>query len=101
VGVYLNFWQPRLAAGSTHAMAVSLVNDEYEVAQGRLEVSLEKEGKKLSRQETDVAVGPLGQQTYVLNLPIPDEKGPCAVKATLHRIRGAEEVVSIRKTAIE
>jgi beta-galactosidase len=101
VGVYLNFWQPRLAAGSTHAMAVSLVNDEYEVAQGRLEVSLEKEGKKLSRQETDVTVGPLGQQTYVLNLPIPDEKGPCAVKATLHRIRGVEEVVSMRKTAIE
>ena len=36
VGVYLNFWQPTLAAGSSHAMAVSLVNDEYEMARGKL-----------------------------------------------------------------
>jgi hypothetical protein len=101
VGVYLNFWQPKLAAGSAHEMAVSLVNDEYESAHGKLVVSLEAEGKELSRRETDVTVGPLGQQTYILNLPIPAEKGPCVVKATLHRSGDTGAVVSKRKSAIE
>lgn len=101
VGVYLNFWRPKLAAGSTHEMAVSLINDEYQPAQGKLVVSLEKEGKELSRQEADVTVGPVGQQTYMLNLPIPSEKGPCTVKATLHRSGDRATVVSRRTTTIE
>jgi beta-galactosidase len=101
VGVYLNFWRPKLAAGTTHPMAVSLVNDQYDAAKGKLVVTLEAAGKELSRQETDVTVGPLGQQTYVVNLPIPSEKGPCVVKATLQRAGEAAEVVSKRKSTIE
>jgi beta-galactosidase len=101
VGVYLNFWQPKLAAGKTHAMAVSLVNDQYDAAHGKLVVSLEAAGKELSRRETDVTVGPLGQQTYVVNLPIPSDKGPCVVKATLQRAGDTAKVVSKRKSTIE
>jgi hypothetical protein len=101
VGVYLNFWQPKLAAGTTHPMAVSLVNDEYEAAHGNLVVTLEAGGKELTRRERKVTVGPLGQQTYIVSLPIPSERGPCVVKATLHRGGDSAEVVSKRKSAIE
>lgn len=101
VGVYLNFWQPKLAAGKTHEMAVSLVNDEYEAAKGRLVVSLEAGGRQLVSRETEITVGPLGQQTYVLGLPIPSDKGQCVVKATLHRTGDMTEVVSKRKSVIE
>ena len=101
LGVYLNFWQPKLAAGVSRPMAVSLVNDEYEAAQGKLVVSVEVGGKELVRRETDVAVGPLGQQTYIVNLPIPSEKGPCVVKAAMRRTGSTTEVVSRRKSVIE
>jgi len=101
VGVYLNFWQPKLAAGATHPMAVSLVNDEYEAAHGKLSVTVEVGGKELARREADVTVGPVGQQTYILDLPIPSEKGSGVVKATLHLAGDTAEVVSKRKFAIE
>jgi hypothetical protein len=101
LGVYLNFWQPKLAAGVNRPMAVSLVNDEYEAARGKLVVSVAVNDKTLVRREMDVEVGPLGQQTYIVNLPIPSEKGPCVVKATMRRTGATEEVVSRRKSVIE
>jgi hypothetical protein len=101
LGVYLNFWQPKLAAGVSHPMAVSLVNDEYEAAQGKMVVSVEMGGKVLGRRETDVTVGPLGQQTYIVNLAIPAEKGPCVVKATMCQTGTTTAVVSQRKSVIE
>jgi hypothetical protein len=101
LGVYLNFWQPKLAAGVSRPMAVSLVNDEYAAAQGKLVVSVVVGDKEVARRETDVEVGPLGQQTYIVNLPIPSEKGPCVVKAAMRRTGTTTEVVSRRKSAIE
>ena len=65
LGVYLNFWQPKLAAGASRAMAVSLVNDEYEPAQGKLVLSVVAGDKALVRREMDVEVAPLGQQTCI------------------------------------
>jgi beta-galactosidase len=101
VGVYLNFWQAKLKAGATRPMAVSLVNDEYEAAQGKLVVSVAAGGKVLVQREMDVEVAPLGQQTYVVNLPIPSDKGLCEVTATLRRAGSTTEVVSRRRSVIE
>jgi hypothetical protein len=82
-------------------MAVSLVNDEYEAAQGKLVLSVEAGDKILVRREMDVEVGPLGQQTYITNLSIPSQKGPCVVKAAMRRTGATTEVVSQRRTVIE
>ncbi len=101
VGVYLNFWQPTLAAGSSHAMAVSLVNDEYEMARGKLVLAVATGGVVRVHRELDVEVAPLGQQTYVVNLPIPSEKGPCEVTASLRRAESSTETVSRRRSVIE
>jgi len=101
VGVYLNFWQAKLKAGATRPMAVSLVNDEYEAAQGKLVVSVAAGVKVLVQREMDVEVAPLGQQTYVVNLPIPSDKGLCEVTATLRRAGSTKEVVSRRRSVIE
>ena len=101
VGVYLNFWQPKLKAGDTHDMAVSLVNDEYQAATGKVALTVEMEGRELTRREVDVRVSALGQQTYVLHVPFPPNKGACEIKATLHRAGTADEVVSKRKTELE
>ena len=41
LGVYVNFWQPQLAAGSTRSYRVMLVNDTYEPAKGKLTLAWE------------------------------------------------------------
>ena len=101
VGVYLDFWQPKLAAGTSHVMAVSLVNDEYEAAAGKVAVAVVSGDRVLVRREVDVEVAPLGQQTYLVDLPVPSEKGPCEVRATLLRKGSTTDVVSRRRTTIE
>ena len=101
VGVYLDFWQSKLAAGTSHVMAVSLVNDEYEAAAGKVAVAVVSGDRVLVRREVDVEVAPLGQQTCLVDVPVPSEKGPCEVRATLLRKGSTAEVVSRRKTTIE
>ena len=38
LGVYVNFWQPTLTIGETRRYGVTIINDTYEAARGRLEL---------------------------------------------------------------
>ena len=38
LGVYVNFWQPTLPAGGERSYRVTIINDTYEPARGRLEL---------------------------------------------------------------
>jgi hypothetical protein len=82
LGVYLSFWQPTLAAGSSRTLQVMLVNDESRPAKGSLSFVFENEkGETLLRKTTPFSVGPLGQQTYYVDVEVPQATGKCMLKA--------------------
>ncbi len=95
LGVYLNFWQPKLKAGAERRFAVMMVNDESVAARGKLVVSVGE-----ARTETAFDIPALGQQTYNLDLRVPPAAGPALVKATAIPEKGAPTVCR-RKVTIE
>ncbi len=103
LGVYVNFWQPKLKPGSERRFTVMMVNDRYEPAEGRLVLSFEREGGEvLARQEVKFSVNALGQQSYELPLRAPDVEGNFLLKATAYPSgsQGAEPTVSRRKVTL-
>jgi hypothetical protein len=103
LGVYLNFWQPSLRAGSKHRFFVMMVNDEYEGAQGKLELSLEGEnGNPVLRRAQSFSVPGLGQQTYKFDLEIPALSGKFLLRAAAYRTGAdpADPTISRRKVLI-
>jgi hypothetical protein len=100
--VYLNFWQPTLPPGSSRQLAVMMVNDAYETAEGRLTLTLEREGgEQLARRETPFAVPALGQQMYAVEFHVPQTSGACILKAAAYAAGRAEPTISRRKVAIQ
>jgi beta-galactosidase len=82
LGVYLNFFQPTLKAGSPHEFLVIMVNDEYRPAAGKLALTLEtRSGEVLSRTERAFSVPELGSQSHLITLDIPKPAADCIVKA--------------------
>ncbi len=84
LGVYVNFWQPQLAAGAERRFEVILINDRHQAVRGRLVLTLESvEGKVLVRAERPFALGPVGQQRLELALTAPARtSGKCLLRAT-------------------
>jgi hypothetical protein len=101
LGVYLNFWQPKLRGGADRRFAVMMVNDDAAPARGRLVLTLEAAGgREVARAERAFEVGGLGQQTYEMDLRIPAGAGACVLKAAAER-DGAGATASRRKVNIE
>lgn len=103
LGVYLNFWQPSLQAGSERSYAVMMINDEAETAQGRLALIMENfEGKEVARSEVSFSVPGFGQQTYKVNLRSPATPGKYLLKASAspEGKRRADPTVSRRRVEI-
>ncbi len=103
LGVYINFWQPSLKAGSSHRFIAMMVNDDYENAGGKLVLSLEREdGKTVARAEQPFSIPGLGQQTYAFeDFRIPEAHGDFILKAAAYRTGNAEPTLSRRKLRIE
>jgi hypothetical protein len=101
LGVYLNFWQPKLPGRGERSFAVMMVNDESSLARGRLSLALVGQGgKELAKSETPFLIPALGQQTYQLTLRIPEAAGDYQLKATAFPEAGAP-TVSRRKFTVE
>jgi hypothetical protein len=82
LGVYVNFFQTNLAAGSTRTFKVMLVNDRYQPAAGKLRLALEDaQGKPLARTEREFGLEALGDGSYEIPLTIPRTAGRCTLKA--------------------
>jgi hypothetical protein len=82
LGVYVNFFQPTLAAGSRRTFQVMLVNDRYEPARGTLALTLEKPtGETLARCEQPYELPGLGDASYDLALEVPKAAGKCVLQA--------------------
>jgi hypothetical protein len=84
LGVYINFWRPKLQAGHSERFQVMMVNDEYETAQGRLVLAFSPRngGVEVTRAETEFEIPPLGQMTYVLTLQTPAAPGGYVLSAS-------------------
>jgi hypothetical protein len=59
-----------------------MINDEYSTAKGNLTLSLEDaSGASMAKAESAFEVPALGQQTYALDLRLPDRTGDFLLKA--------------------
>jgi hypothetical protein len=82
LGVYINFFQPMLKAGTTREFTVMLVNDESKRLKGKLALTLEnKSGKVLVRVQQPFNLPELGAATQKMSLTIPEAAGDCVLKA--------------------
>lgn len=100
LGVYVNFWQPKAAAGAERRFAVMAINDLYAAAMGELRLSVEDAKGNIAAQ-TSVAfeVPGLGQQTYLLDLKLPSQPGEYWIRAVAQPKAGAP-TVSRRKVTL-
>ncbi|SPE35653.1 putative Glycosyl hydrolase family 2 [Candidatus Sulfopaludibacter sp. SbA6] len=81
LGVYLSFWQAKLAAGK-HTFQVMLVNDEYHAAAGSVTVSLQSKSRgEVARAQAPFEVGSLGQTTIYIDLDVPNTAGDFLLQA--------------------
>jgi len=82
LGVYINFFQPIIKAGTTREFTVMLVNDEAKQLSGQLTLTLEtKSGKVLARTQQAFTIAALGAQSSSMSLAIPQTTGDCVLKA--------------------
>ena len=81
LGVYLNFWHSNLDTGDGRAYDIYIVNDEDRARSGRLRLAfVDAAGKQVGAQETRFAVGPLGAQSYTIDLKAPTLAGQYTVQ---------------------
>jgi beta-galactosidase len=99
LGVYLNFFQRTLPAGSTHEFTVMMVNDEPKAQTGQLTLSLEtKSGRVLARTQQEFAIPALGEQSHSMSLSIPQGAGECVLRAVARpQGRPAKEATVCRR----
>jgi hypothetical protein len=77
LGVYVNFWQPTLAAAVERSYTVMMINDTQQTAHGRLELAwLREDGRpEEPRVEKTFTLAPVGQMTYDVALTAPTAPG--------------------------
>jgi len=82
LGVYINCFQPKLAAGSSRSFKVMMVNDYPQAVRGTLVLSLEnKSGQSLAKAEQRFELAAGGDASYELPLTFPAATGKCVLKA--------------------
>lgn len=100
LGVYINFWQPKVKPGERRRYAVMMVNDEDRPARGTL--SLTFTAKDTSRAAARLAfdLPPHGAHTYEIPLEAPREAGEYVLKAAALR-DGEPTTLSRRRVRVE
>ncbi len=102
LGVYLNFWQPNLKAGAERRFTVMMVNDSSTPASGNLVLTLDNEsGEAVARVERKFSIQPLGQETLLLDMKIPDVAGSFLLKAAAHAGNRSVPTLSRRRVSLQ
>jgi beta-galactosidase len=99
LGVYINFWQPKLKAGTERRIAVMMVNDYSRDVNGSLNLTLERGGATVARWAQPFALPALGAFTYTFDFKAPEAPGAYLLKATARH--SGEPTVSRRKLEIQ
>jgi hypothetical protein len=101
LGVYLSFFQPKLAPGARRSYRVMMVNDLYGAEKGELRLAFEAaDGSEAARASVSFELAPLGASSFDLELTAPHSAGRYVLKATALSGTGAR-TVSRRNVTIE
>lgn len=98
LGVYINFWQPSLAAGSRRNYSVMMVNDEDKPVSGVLSLTFERDGVATTRATAPFRMNAYGQHTWEVSLDTPTQPGAYLLKAAA--ATAGEPTVSRRKVDV-
>jgi hypothetical protein len=102
VGVYLNFWQPTLQRKTSKRFTVMMINDNAKSVEGNIELTIENlNGQKILTQTQAFKLEKFGQDTYYIEIEVPDYEGDCLVSATAKYNNLSEKTVSRRKVKLE
>jgi hypothetical protein len=100
LGVFVNFFQPKLEGGKARSFRVMMVNDLYTPGTGEIRLTLEAEGgREVARASVPYAIAPLGTLSRELTLTAPTAPGRYLLKATAVGEDGSR-TVSRRKVTI-
>lgn len=102
LGVYLNFWQSSIDAGTMRPYTVFMVNDEDRARSGKLTVTFTNEaGRQVVMNARSFALPPLGAQSYTLFLASPQAIGRYTVKAVASADGATSDpTISVREVAV-
>ncbi len=82
LGVYVNFWQPEIVAGTERRVAVMMISDEQRPVSGALSLRIEEKGGPVSEVLSQpFELDPLGQQTYLFSVRFPESPGDFILRA--------------------
>jgi len=84
LGVCLDFWQPTVTAGTNRVYRVTLVNDTYEPARGRLTLAWQRESGGIvgAQAEQSFDVAPVGLSCLEIELAAPAREGRYVLTGT-------------------
>ena len=100
LGVYLNFFQPKLAPAQGRSYRVMMVNDGYGAEQGELRLAFETgDGREATRAVAPFEIAALGALSHDFELVSPAEPGPYVLKATATTQSGSR-TISRRKVTV-
>jgi beta-galactosidase len=102
LGVYVDFWNRNLAAGSSLKLPVTITNDEASSSLGTLELSIENaNGKQLSLTKHPFRVDSLGQFRHQFEIKVPLEPGSYQIKAVaVPTVSTKSKTTSVRKIVV-
>ncbi|MCQ6272749.1 hypothetical protein M8J71_20025 [Pseudarthrobacter sp. R1] len=92
LGVYLNFWQRTLQVGTQRTIDVMLCNDEAEIKEGNLRLTLEGSNGQIELAEERFLLGSLGQHTIRFNVTLPAKPGTYTLQASATAADGSSTV---------
>lgn len=96
LGVYVNFWQPQLQAGTKRTYAVMMVNDEDKAVEGTLRLEFSGGG---AAAEVPFTMPPYGAHTWQVGLDAPASVGQYILRATA-QVAGRPATLSRRKVEV-
>jgi beta-galactosidase len=100
-GLYINFWQPSLEAGSKRRFFVMAVNDHDSEVSGNLVLSLETEaGQTAARRAAPFQLPALGQQTFYFDMELPASPGKYLLRAAAYSSGNSSPTLSRRKLSL-
>jgi hypothetical protein len=102
LGVYINFWQPKLDAGMKHTFRVMMVNDTQQAMHGKLTLALEPSASSglPTQAETEFNVPAAGQANYNIELAVPKTNGDFLLKAIADPGPSESPTLSRRKVSV-
>jgi beta-galactosidase len=102
LGVYIDFWQPKLDAGVKRAFHVMMVNDTPQALSGKLTLVLESSvgGQAAARAETEFDIPAFGQGGYDIELAVPQVQGEFLLKAIADSGDAESPTLSRRKVTV-